>query len=73
MNGIYPKSFIKLLGGFVVISFRFIPPAVLAFGIPSRQFSVLENLARRALQEKPTRLDLEILTEGLYNPIMYLS
>jgi hypothetical protein len=60
-----PKSFIKLYGGFVAISFCFIPPAVLAFGIPSRQFSVLENLARRALQEKPTRLDLEILMEDL--------
>jgi hypothetical protein len=56
-----PKSFIKLLGGFVAISFHFIPSAVIASAIPSRQFSVLENLTRRAFQEKPTRLDLKIL------------
>jgi hypothetical protein len=31
----------------------------------SPKFSVLENLTRRALQEKPTRLDLEILMKDL--------
>jgi len=43
------------MGAVDVNLFRFIPTAILAFGNPSRKFSVLENFTRRALQRISSR------------------
>jgi hypothetical protein len=43
------------MGAVDVNLFHFIPTAVLAFGTPSRKFSLLENFTRRALQRITSR------------------
>jgi hypothetical protein len=50
-----PKSNRKIMGAVGVNLFRFIPTAILAFGTPSRKFSLLKNFTRRALQRITSR------------------